>query len=277
MPAYSIDVVFACLQLGLDPGVSQEDIDKVLADVIAYRFSTRERIDRVQRLVEFFAARGSLGAPEDSFDEIRKAYHRQAMQLHPDRNRGNPRAEERLKSINAAFAAVDNVYREARDYFLLSEQARRDIEKEAREAAIRERPNDPPAEEAKPEAETEIQDSPTRPITRYMAASIPRFIRIARLGYLRLDSIIGSWFIAKENDLNYVFDVIMLPERQFLRARLYLGVPDSASPSLSRGGFLPAYIPKDVKTIIVPPDEPYPEVYAKNHFIEAFGLDKWKT
>ena len=37
-----------------------------------------------------------LGLKEDvSVEEIRKAYRRMALHYHPDRNRGNPGAEER--------------------------------------------------------------------------------------------------------------------------------------------------------------------------------------
>ena len=46
----------------------------------------------------------TLGLPPDSTsEEIKKAYRKLAMQYHPDRNRGNPESEERLKEINEAY------------------------------------------------------------------------------------------------------------------------------------------------------------------------------
>src|SRR5580658_5151583 len=102
MTAYSIDVTYAYAQLGLDAGASIEEIEAVRKNAIAYRFSTRARVKQIERLVEFFAARGKLGTPDNSFAEIRKAYHKQALAFHPDRHRGSKRAEEELKIINAA-------------------------------------------------------------------------------------------------------------------------------------------------------------------------------
>jgi hypothetical protein len=175
---------------------------------------------------------------------------------------------------------VESIHREAKDYFRQSEDMRREIESETRETTERERPEDAPVEAAFHQVhdkKAHAADSSKGPATRYMAASIPRYIRTARLGYLRLDCIIGSWFIEAENDLNYVFDVIMLPEREFVRARLYLGVPDTGSLNLERGRFMPAYVPKDVKTVIIPSGEPDAAAYAKKYFVKEFGLDKAKT
>ena len=39
-------------------------------------------------------------------DEIRKAYRKLAKQYHPDRNQGDPKAEEKFKSISAAFDII---------------------------------------------------------------------------------------------------------------------------------------------------------------------------
>ena len=47
----------------------------------------------------------------------------------------------------------------------------------------------------------------------YMAASVPRFIRTARLSHLPLNTIIGYWFTKAADNSHYVFDVIMLPGR----------------------------------------------------------------
>jgi len=48
-----------------------------------------------------------LGLKEDaSSEEIRKAYRRLALHYHPDRNRGNPGAEERFKAISEAYGVL---------------------------------------------------------------------------------------------------------------------------------------------------------------------------
>ena len=59
----------------------------------------RQRADR-----NYYAALG-LG-PEATEDEIRRTYRRLALECHPDRNPGNPRAEERFKEISEAYAVL---------------------------------------------------------------------------------------------------------------------------------------------------------------------------
>ena len=44
--------------------------------------------------------------PDSSAEEIKKVYRKLAMQYHPDRNRGNPESEERLKEINEAYQVL---------------------------------------------------------------------------------------------------------------------------------------------------------------------------
>ena len=44
--------------------------------------------------------------PEATEEEIRRAYRRLALQWHPDRNAGDPRAEERFKEISEAYGVL---------------------------------------------------------------------------------------------------------------------------------------------------------------------------
>ncbi len=43
-----------------------------------------------------------------SADEIKKAYRKLAMQFHPDRNQGDPSAEERFKEVSEAYAVLSD-------------------------------------------------------------------------------------------------------------------------------------------------------------------------
>ena len=54
--------------------------------------------------VDYYAV---LGLPPGASDEeIRRTYRRLALQWHPDRNRGDARAEERFKEISEAYAVL---------------------------------------------------------------------------------------------------------------------------------------------------------------------------
>ena len=69
----------------------------------------RERADR-----DYYAILG-LG-PDATEDEIRRTYRRLALQWHPDRNPGDPRAEERFKEVSEAYAVlIDTAKRGAYD------------------------------------------------------------------------------------------------------------------------------------------------------------------
>jgi len=54
--------------------------------------------------VDYYAVLGV--APGASDEEIRRTYRRLALQWHPDRNRGDARAEERFKEISEAYAVL---------------------------------------------------------------------------------------------------------------------------------------------------------------------------
>jgi curved DNA-binding protein len=49
-----------------------------------------------------------------SADEVRKAYHKLALQHHPDRNPGDTHAEERFKDINEAYQVLSDKQKRAR-------------------------------------------------------------------------------------------------------------------------------------------------------------------
>jgi curved DNA-binding protein CbpA len=45
---------------------------------------------------------------EASGEEIKKAYRKLALKYHPDRNRGDPGCEDRLKEVNEAYQVLGN-------------------------------------------------------------------------------------------------------------------------------------------------------------------------
>jgi curved DNA-binding protein len=56
-----------------------------------------------------------LGVPRTaSEDEIKKSYRKLAMKFHPDRNRGNKAAEDKLKDLNEAYEVLGDPEKRAR-------------------------------------------------------------------------------------------------------------------------------------------------------------------
>jgi hypothetical protein len=111
----------------------------------------------------------------------------------------------------------------------------------------------------------------------FYAASLPRFVRTARLPWLRLEAVIGYWALENANDLNHVYDVIMGRPYEFAHIRHHLSLPWMTVPALQRGGIMGGYILQNVRAVTVPAATPHPERYAAAHFVRIFGLDINRT
>ena len=111
------------------------------------------------------------------------------------------------------------------------------------------------------------------PPKRYLACSVPRFLRQDRLRYLSLQSLIGSRIQRGDKGNNLIFDIVMLPADQFQRMKLNVGLPLVLNLELKREREFPiGFVPSDTKQIVVPADEPDPEAFARDYFKKAFGL-----
>jgi hypothetical protein len=281
---HAIDVLYAWARLGLAPGADEAQIRQAATYARNYRFVTKQRLEQISRFTQFFMERSRFGTVEDSLKAVRKAYYKRAMELHPDRNPHDKKAEERLKEVNAAYELVEEIHKEAREHFDKSANERHAVERDASEQALREADaagaatpegpaqtytysyaHEPPRGEPRREAST-------APV-KYMAASVPRFIRAARLFYLGRDSIIGSRMVRSPGTHHgYVYDIIMLPEMEFKRARLRLSMEGYGLLELTMSKLTPPYIPIDTKEIIVPAGEADPAAFARLHFMAEFDL-----
>ncbi|MGB9154261.1 MAG: hypothetical protein WCD70_14370 [Alphaproteobacteria bacterium] len=106
-----------------------------------------------------------------------------------------------------------------------------------------------------------------------MAASVPRFLRQARVGYLPSTCVIGSRLLKGDGGVNLYYDIIMLPEPEFVRMKSNIGLQHVIAPGPKMGPtFSPMFVLKDTKHVTVPADELDPVNYAKSHFMIAFGL-----
>lgn len=287
MSAYPIDVHYACLLLGLPDGGCAAQVPDVLQRAEAYRLVGKERLGIVRRFAAYFNARAQLGTVGESFSKLRKSYYRKAMALHPDR--GGQADEEALKRVNAAYELVEAVYREAQLYFREEEATRAVRERAARHARRCELAGEPVADDETSAVAAERRTSTRasasgqaarRPSTpagavRFCAASVPRYIRNSRLPHLGRDAVIGSRLFQTKSGQSLVYDIIMLPEPDFMRAKLLLSLTagQNSSYELSMSKMTPAYMPMDTKVLLVTVGQTNPWHFARAHFRQAFGLE----
>lgn len=115
------------------------------------------------------------------------------------------------------------------------------------------------------------------PAKKYIASSVPRYLRQTKMGSLPINCIIGSYGHG-EGDTRLIFDIIMLPAQSFQRVRNSMGAQLDLTLTPRPGGsaFMPSFIPKDAKEVTVPEGEGDPETYARDYFIKLFGLNERK-
>ncbi len=108
---------------------------------------------------------------------------------------------------------------------------------------------------------------------RYMAGSIPRFLRQTKLGYLPLNCLLGSRIQRGNEGVNLIYDFVMLTIPEFQRVKSNIGLQHVLAPALKIDTtFSPGFVITDAKTCIVQLKETDPEGYARSYFLMQFGL-----
>jgi hypothetical protein len=87
----------------------------------------------------------------------------------------------------------------------------------------------------------------------YLAASIPRNVRMSKLNHVPNSAVIGCWHVRDERGGFQVFDVVMLPEDEFNHAKNHMATitPMSMSPKAS-GAAPVTFSPRDTKEFDAP-------------------------
>jgi hypothetical protein len=106
---------------------------------------------------------------------------------------------------------------------------------------------------------------------KFLAASVPRSVRSARLSHLRTDAILGSWYIQNPGGGIQVFDVVMQAEVDFVRTKNQLASP-AMGASLQQGQASAPYVLKDIKQLDLPDGTDNPTQVAAAHFRLEFKL-----
>jgi len=241
--AYAQSILYACKKLGIHPTDLGMDI-KIMRDALR-QDPGRRSLKKIDHLCDFLAAWQSFGAWEDSFTALKKSYRKLALHYHPDRNPGKAN-EEKLKQLNVAFDLIEEIYAEATEDFI---------------------ENGAPVFTAKEGALAEKMQR----ARRFVAAAIPRDIRQQRLPFLNRDAIIGVQASTTSSSLKDYVDIIMLPEEHYARAKSYLATPGMIF-SMRFGSADTPFVPRNVWMVRVPDDIEDVQAYARNYFLEKFGL-----
>lgn len=89
-----------------------------------------------------------------------------------------------------------------------------------------------------------------------------------------MKNVIGSRLVGDGKNATIIYDIIMLPESEFPRARMHAGMQHVSTPTPHIGETMPVgVVPFDIKRVVVPDDATDPEAYAKASFIKAYHLE----